>query len=242
MQYHLLTDSGERDHNEDFVGTALRENRVLYILADGLGGHGKGEVASKTVVESVIEYYENAEVLPELSDCIEYAQSILLEKQIKERMTYGMKTTLVIVEVAEDKARWAHVGDSRAYLFFKGKMINRTLDHSVPQMLVASGQIKEKEIRFHDDRNRLLKVMGVEWSKPMYEIGEWFEINDNDAFLLCSDGFWEWIDEKHMEKCFKKSDSLSDWLEQMKREICANGKGKNMDNYSAIVVGFDDGL
>lgn len=240
MQYHLLTNPGERDHNEDYVGTALRDNHVLFILADGLGGHGKGEVASKTVVEAVIEYYEHAEKLPELSDCIEYAQSILLEKQIRESMTYGMKTTLVIAEVAGDKARWAHVGDSRAYLFFKGKMIKRTLDHSVPQMLVATGQIKEKEIRFHDDRNRLLKVMGVEWDRPMYEVGEWFEISENDVFLLCSDGFWEWIDENHMEKCYKKAGTLAGWLGLMEREIMANGKGKNMDNYSAIVVDFSD--
>lgn len=242
MQYYQLTKQGERDHNEDFIGMATRDNRVIFILADGLGGHGKGEVASKTVVESVKEYYEHAEELPELSHCIEYAQSKLMEKQVKERATYGMKTTLVVVEIDGGKARFAHVGDSRAYLFNRGREIEHTLDHSVPQMLVVSGKIKERDIRFHDDRNRLLRVMGIKWDRPMYEVGEWFEISNRDSFLLCSDGFWEWIDEKHMEKCYKRTSSPEEWLNLMEKEICDSGKGKDMDNYSAIVVDFRDDI
>jgi len=78
----------------------------------------------------------------------------------------------------------------------------RTLDHSVPQLLVKSGRIKEKEIRKHPDRNRLLKVMGVVWASPEYEKSRVITLNGKEAFLLCSDGFWELIEEKKMARYF----------------------------------------
>ena len=236
MQYHVLSSPGEREHNEDYTGMVERQGRTLFVLADGLGGHGKGEVASRTVVENIIEYYKDAVDLPDLKDCIEYAQQQLLEKQKKERMTFGMKTTVVLLEINGDSARWAHVGDSRLYMFRHNKIINRTLDHSVPQMLVAAGQIKEKDIRFHEDRNRLLRVMGIEWNKPLYELTPWCTVKPGDAFLLCSDGFWEWLPEKRMEKDMKKGASPHNWIEFMEYDICSEGKGKDMDNYSAIAV------
>lgn len=241
MTYGLLTNQGERDHNEDFIGRALRGNRAVFILADGLGGHGKGEVASRSVVENVISHYKEGEQVPELSECIEFAQQKLLEQQITEHMTYGMKTTLVMLELDGKRMRWAHIGDSRAYHFRKRKVIARTLDHSVPQMLVATGQIKEKEIRFHEDRNRLLRVMGTEWSQPQYVVSDWKEMNEGDAFLLCSDGFWEWIQEKYMEKALKKAKTAQNWLDLMEERIRKNGTGKDMDNYSAIAVWHEKG-
>lgn len=236
MQFHLLSNPGERDHNEDYAGIIERDGRTLFILADGLGGHGKGEVASQSVVNSIIRYYQEAVELPDLKDCIEYAQQQLMEIQQKERMTSGMKTTIVILEVDKERARWAHVGDSRLYMFRHNKVETRTLDHSVPQMLVAAGQIKEKDIRFHEDRNRLLRVMGIEWDKPLYELTSWNMIKSGDAFLLCSDGFWEWLPEKKMEKALKKGSSPREWVELMEFDLCNEGKGKDMDNYSAIAV------
>lgn len=68
--------------------------------------------------------------------------------------------------------QWGHVGDSRLYYFKNGKIVKRTLDHSVPQMLVARGEIDEKEIRHHPDRNRLVRVMGMEWDEPKYQVSE----------------------------------------------------------------------
>jgi len=236
MQYHLLTNLGEREQNEDYIGKIERDGRMLFVLCDGLGGHGKGEVASKMVVESIIEYYQYATEIPDISECIEYAQQKLLEKQAEERMTMGMKTTLVLLEIDGYRARWAHVGDSRLYMFHHNKIVTRTLDHSVPQMLVAAGQLKDKDIRFHEDRNRLLRVMGIEWDKPLYVVSQWTAIEPKDAFLLCSDGFWEWIPEKKMEKNIKKKSSIKNWLELMEYDICNAGKGKDMDNYSAIGI------
>ena len=81
--------------------------------------------------------------------------------------------------------------------------MGRTIDHSIPQMLALAGEIKEKEIRRHPDRNKLLRVVGTDWENPQYEISEDVEKTGGEAFLLCSDGFWENITEKEMVKCLK---------------------------------------
>lgn len=112
----------------------------------------------------------------------------------------------------------------------------RTKDHSVPQMLVNSGAIKEKDIRHHEDRSRLLRVMGTEWNTPKYQIMDEFDISAKSSFLLCTDGFWELIEEKEMGMCLKKSRSPKEWLSSMEQIIRQNGKGTNMDNYTAIAV------
>lgn len=236
MQYKLFTDKGNRELNEDYIGMTNRNNRYLFVLADGLGGHGKGEVASQLVVESVIQYYTQQSSVPSIEECVEYAQKQLLMRQRAEGDKEGMKTTLVVLELADGMARWAHVGDSRLYRFHKNHVVQRTLDHSVPQMLVASGEIKEKEIRGHEDRNRLLRVMGMEWNRPMYDVSDWIPLKKSQAFLLCTDGFWELIEEKQMEKLLKKTKSIEQWTEEMVGEIRKNGAGIDMDNLSAIFI------
>ena len=101
-----------------------------------------------------------------------------------------MKTTLVILHVGEERIWWGHIGDSRLYYFQNRKLQKRTLDHSVPQMLVAAGQLKEKQIRNHPDRNRLLWVLGVDWDSPKYQLAEPEARGGRQAFLVCSVGLW----------------------------------------------------
>ena len=171
-----------------------------------------------------------------VEESIQHAQDALLEKQIAEHAGNSMKTTVTCLALAGDQARFAHVGDSRVYYFEKTKYMLRSQDHSVPQMLVNRGDIKEKDIRHHEDRSRLLRVMGTEWDRPKYQVVEGIKLTKRSSFLLCSDGFWELIDEKQMSKTLKKADSPQQWLAAMEEIILANGKGTNMDNYSAIAV------
>lgn len=147
-----------------------------------------------------------------------------------------MKTTLVLLMIDENNLLWGHIGDSRLYQFKNKKYVLHTPDHSVPQMLVKAGEITEKEIRGHADRNRLLRVMGIEWEYPQYEIAAIQKAEKQMNFLLCSDGFWELIEEKEMVKALKKAKSSKEWLDIMEQKILKNGKGKQMDNYSAIAV------
>lgn len=231
ITYGTLTNSGERMVNEDYLGSYKDS---VFVLCDGLGGHGRGEIASRFVVEQILFCYRNRSM--SMEESILYAQNSLLDKQREENAENSMKTTVTCLEISEEKARFAHVGDSRIYLFENGKYKLRSIDHSVPQMLVQRGVIKEKEIRHHEDRSRLLSVMGAEWNVPKYHVVDNIKLGKKTTFLLCSDGFWELIDEKMMSYTLKRSKSPEEWLAAMENEVIKNGKGTNMDNYSAIAV------
>lgn len=233
ITYGMLTNKGERAVNEDFLDVSITPERLAFILCDGLGGHGNGDIASRFVTEQVKAALEQKKTVEE---SIQHAQDALLEKQIAEHAGNSMKTTVTCLALAGDQARFAHVGDSRVYYFEKTKYVLRSQDHSIPQMLVNRGDIKEKDIRHHEDRSRLLRVMGTEWDRPKYQVVEGIKLTKRSSFLLCSDGFWELIDEKQMSKTLKKADSPQQWLAAMEEIILANGKGTNMDNYSAIAV------
>lgn len=235
IQYACCTFPGDRECNEDCVKAVELEKGCCFIVADGLGGHGMGEVASALVCESAAEFFATADV-EDIFGLFDVAQEKLLEKQKTEGVHDAMKTTMNIVTVCNEKIRWGHVGDSRTYYFKKNKLISRTKDHSVPQMMVSMGEIKEKDIRHHEDRNRLLKVMGTEWSKPQYTIETPIKQEKNQAFLMCTDGFWELIEEKEMQKTLKKSKSPQEWLDTMAEMIRKNGAGYDMDNYTALAI------
>ncbi len=235
MRYSVLTKKGERKVNEDYTGVVERPGRTVFLLADGLGGHGYGDYASKFVVESMKKLLmEDADILVE--QCIQESQDRLLLEQKRLHAEAAMKTTITALDIRGNSAQFFHVGDSRIYYFHKNKYKLRSMDHSVPQMLYMSGRIKESQIRHHEDRSKLIKVMGMEWNVPKYEVSPVYDLAPKDSFLLCSDGFWELIDEKHMTKYLKKTKTPEEWLLLMEQEILANGTGTNMDNYSAIAV------
>lgn len=240
IEYATLSEIGEKEVNEDAVRVFV--NPLLgsygFVLADGLGGHGNGDVASNLVADCVGAAIENTNDLGGnfIDSCFDISQEILMEeKQVKG--LHSIKTTLVLLLVSGDIAQWGHIGDSRLYHFRDGKQLSRTIDHSVPQMLALSKQIKESEIRHHPDRSVLLRAMGADWDFPVYEISErGKEVKKGDSFLLCSDGFWEWIEEKTILKILKKGLTAYESLQEMTEEVVKNGTGKGMDNYSAILI------
>lgn len=237
IAYELLSNKGDRGNNEDNIGMYQRDQEYCFVLADGLGGHGKGEVASLLGVETAVKVFA-VEGAGEESLEVSFlnAQKEILDRQHLDVSARDMKTTLVILHIGEKNIWWGHIGDSRLYYFQHGKLVQRTLDHSVPQMLVAAGQLREKQIRNHPDRNRLLRVLGVDCDSLKYQLEEVKEREGKQAFLLCSDGFWELIEEKKMQNCLKKAKTPAEWLNLMEEIVRKNGEGKNMDNYSAIAV------
>lgn len=238
MDYKIVSEYGSRDVNEDYAAADLVQGMHCFVLCDGLGGHGKGEVASELVTQSILRYLrEHPQSDHEtIAAAFENAQAELLALQQEQHLQSSMKTTAVVLLTDQDNAVWAHIGDSRLYLFHRNKIVQRTFDHSVPQMLAMMGKIKEKQIRNHPDRNRLLRVMGTPWGSKSYEISETRSLSKCQAFLLCSDGFWEYIDEKQMCKFLRKSKTAEEWLALMQAEVKKNGAEAEMDNHTAIAV------
>ncbi len=238
LTYEILSKEGERDYNEDYAGVARCGGAYCLTLADGLGGHGGGAEASRLVAEHILEEFKTHGERSEeyLKTCFEASQKLLMEEQIRQNRVNEMKTTLIVLLADETSMQWGHIGDSRLYYLKNRKIRQRTYDHSVPQMLVAAGEIEEAQIRHHPDRNRLLRVMGSEWEAPRYQLSRPVACEGKTAFLLCSDGFWEWIEEKTMQSALKKAKTPGQWLDLMEKEILKNGSGKGMDNYSAIAV------
>lgn len=240
ITYKIISRNGSRPVNEDSTGMHQMGEEYGFFLADGLGGHGKGDVASQTAIQQAILQFEQGGCSEEtLKSVFEAGQASVLEQQRLAGNTQGMKTTMTALLLNNQTIRWGHIGDSRIYYFYNNKLVCRTMDHSVPQMLVAAGEIKEKEIRHHPDRNRLLRVMGVDEETLRYQLAEPIARRGRQAFLLCSDGFWELIDEKEMTTLLKKSKTVEQWLDDMEVLVRRHGYGTNMDNYSAVAVWAD---
>ena len=239
IEYGIYTHAGDCPVNEDCA--AASEGKVsAYILADGLGGHGGGDIASAHVAQSVKNTVAGASELSQelLESCFAAAQESLLEKQKELSREGAMKTTLVVLLTDGKTAMWGHIGDSRLYHCRRGKVRSRTLDHSVPQMLVRLKQIKEKDIRHHEERNVLLKVMGVPWNgSKMYEIDcTGIRLKRGDAFMLCSDGCWEWVEDPDIAKLLARKKTAAQIAEEVGTLAGANGKGTERDNITVLVM------
>lgn len=232
----ILSDQGGRDANQDFVAFFGIDEGGCWVLADGLGGVQAGELAAKIAVQVILqEFQDNQKNKQWLTQAIEKAQTALHFEQKSKSLRRGMRTTVVILECNENQARWAHIGDSRLYHFREGKILTQTKDHSVCQALANAGEITLDEIRFHEDRNRLYRVLGSEGAAKASILNEEIELIAGDAFLLCSDGLWEYITEVIMENTKSASSSPQEWLAKM--ELLLKEKvSKNNDNYSAVAV------
>lgn len=233
-----FTNPGGRDNNEDYVTVSEYGDERCFILCDGLGGHECGEVASYTVAECVSELFAAQGDYPEfLDDAFKKAQEKLLNLQSERHMENAMKTTMVVLVVTSEQIKWAHIGDSRLYRFYdSGRKYERTRDHSVVQALCDMGEITEKEMRNHPDRNKLLRVMGSEWSAKSYDKSAILEREGEMAFALMTDGFWEYVEEEEMMSILKSTDTAGQWMEAMTKLVFDRANMRNTDNLSVICV------
>ncbi len=236
LDFCAFTDKGKRNVNEDYIGYESIGSSTCFIVCDGLGGMGRGDEASSCVVNTILDYYRQTGDAFDIDQAFILGQEALLALQRESNAEASMKTTAVILFIKDNMAYFGHIGDSRLYCFNNDGFI-RTLDHSIPQILVSQGEISERDIRFHSDRNKLVRVMGNNWSKPnCYNTVKAYDISNTRAFLMCTDGFWELIDENDMVNYLIKSRSSKKWLSLMKKHVLENGRDVNMDNYSAIAI------
>jgi len=212
-----------------------------WVLADGLGGHRGGATAARMAVDAVLASFQEDPRVSQtaLATHIDRANRAVIDRQQTEPELASMRTTVVALLASADAAVWAHCGDSRLYNF-SGKTCERTRDHSVPQRLADAGEIPEEQIRFHEDRNRLLRSLG---GRPdtQAEFGQLQGTHRagthrvGDAFLLASDGFWEWVTESEMQEDRRSAWGPEGWLKKMEARLKGKATAEN-DNYSAIAV------
>ena len=231
LQTALYTDIGGRSCNEDCVRRCTGGDGLCIILADGLGGHGGGDRASDTVCRTVCEGFAGRVSPAILTDLLQEAH-----KNVKAIQTLqcSMKSTAVALAIANGRAAWAHVGDSRLYHFLNGKLVFQTRDHSASQIAVMLGDITVDQIRFHEDRSRVLRALGQEGTLNV-EAAEELLPAGSHAYLLCSDGFWEYVLEKEMEEDLSLASDPEDWLRRMRERLKARIPRDNDNNTAAAV-------
>lgn len=236
LEHSIFTSPGTRPVNEDYADVVKTGSRSCYILCDGLGGHGMGDRASRFVVKQLKDFFRSCKSNDEFAAAaIANAQTALRNEQSRLGAVNKMKTTAVVLAADGSSCVCLHAGDSRLYHFRDGSVRFHTRDHSIPQMLAIMGDIEEKDIRRHPDRNKLIRALGDDKEEIKFEISR-FEAEVGDAFLLCSDGFWEPVEDEQMCSLLMKTDSAAEWLRQMSSLCAENSRGRSMDNYTAIAV------
>jgi serine/threonine protein phosphatase PrpC len=193
------TDRGRvRPNNEDSYGSfepddpQMQEKKgSLYIVADGMGGHKGGEVASRLAVESIHSRYSHAgtgDPAASLVDAFQEANQLIFQKSQSDESLTGMGTTCTAMVIRAEFAYFAHVGDSRAYLLRQGRLKQITQDHSLIGEMLRSGLISREDARTHPQRNVITKSLGAQPTVQVDTPSSPFAFEEGDVFLLCSDG------------------------------------------------------
>jgi PPM family protein phosphatase len=246
----MQTDAGcVRRANED-TGRHISPNDpetrdakgTLTIVADGMGGHSSGEIASRMAVEIIGEqYYGDTETSAPiaLKNAIEAANEQIYQKSIGDEKFFGMGTTVIALAVQNDCAFAAHVGDSRLYRLRENTMELLTLDHSLVMEMVKNGNISFDEARSHDDKNVILRAVGT---RPDIEVemSEIFAVAPGDAFLLCSDGLCDMLDDDEIRQIWFGAGDVTDACEQLIEKAKQRGGRDNITVGIVRVASSDD--
>jgi len=242
IQFASRSEIGARSGNEDYLQHGTLEAGWYAVLSDGAGGHSDGAIASDLVVRMVahelsIEFARQGAPVDTLRQVVHVANDALNRRQQGLHGVQRMHATLVVlwIDTARQQAVWSHVGDSRLYLLRKGRIAQVTRDDSVVQTMLDAGLIDEAQARHHARRNQLIAAMGAEEPIEPHLSEADFEVHDGDAFLLCSDGWYDPLEAADIEDTLAGACSALDWLDRM-RAIVQQRERKNQDNYSAIAV------
>lgn len=235
VQYASYTDAGGRAENEDAVLVRRTDaGSLCAIVADGLGGHGGGALASRAVIDRFDAGWSGALSEEEIAKLVREAHEAVVALQTPAT---PMKSTLAALFAGDGRVLWTYVGDTRLYHFHNDVLVYQTLDHSVSQVAVTLGDIAADEIRFHADRNRILRALGQEGELPV-EVRASALAPGRHAFLLCSDGFWEYVLEREMQQALLQAASPREWLERMLGTLRRRVRSDN-DNNTAAAVWID---
>lgn len=234
---------GARSHNEDDLRLGTVGQRLYAVLSDGAGGHSNGAMASDIVVRTAQVVLQRATVFNPavLEAAIEEANDVLNAGQQGYKSHQRMHATVVAlwIDTDSEQALWAHVGDSRLYRVRQGRAEQLTADDSVVQHMVDAGFIKPEEAKHHPKKNQLLAAMGSEETPEVHVTRQPEAIRDGDAYLLCSDGWWDTLELDDIERTMLNAEAPTQWLDQMAAMV-AQSRVVNQDNYTAVAVWVGD--
>ena len=239
----VTTDTGcLRETNEDngvHVKPGDEETRklrgTLTVVADGMGGHSSGEVASQMAMDLIVQfYYADAQntVAEALRNAIQQANAEIFQTSVTDEKYYGMGTTLVALILLDGIGYTAHVGDSRLYRLRNNQIELLTMDHSQVMEMVKEGIISMEEARHHEDKNVILRAVGTQLTVNV-EVSEAFEVLPNDEFLLCSDGLSDMVEDEIIASVWANS---GDVYEASEKLVAIAKDFGGHDNITAAVV------
>jgi len=239
LEIGALSDVGrQRDSNQDQVGYIKSPDNktVLAIVADGMGGHQGGEVASRLAIELILKYYGNYErhVLSakDLHRYFNMVNSAIYNQAQGSAALQGMGTTLVSLAIAQGAACYAFVGDSRLYLVRAGECRQLSKDHTVVAEMLKQGLITAEAAASHPDKNVITRAIGTYPNVDVDSSNKPLPIKIGDCFLLCSDGLHDLVNSTEMQQAL---------VEHTAQQACelliqlANSRGGH-DNISAMVI------
>jgi serine/threonine protein phosphatase PrpC len=228
-----------REGNEDCYLILSEHN--IYMVADGMGGHNAGEVASKIAVDSVAEYFtderiseikaDQEKIGDELNQSVLTAHQRILDMS-KEKTEYsGMGSTIAIAFILDNVIHTCNVGDSRVYVINPSGIIQITKDHSVVAELVESGNMTKEEARLSTMKNQITQALGAPFPvNPEYNKTE---LNEGDIVLLCSDGLWDMLSDEDINAIVMEGNSMESTCNKLIEK--ANEAGGD-DNITVVLV------
>ena len=234
---YVFSSRGGRERNEDAAFAFSEDDKGIFIVADGLGGHKDGNVASSSTVEYFRELWlgreEEALTKEWIEAAIRGANDNLLSLQKETRS--NMRSTLALLLVDGENSFWANVGDSRVYFIRGGELAKITEDHSFAFLKFKSGDIRRADIVRDADQSRLLRSIGDE-SRNVPDVYENRRpLKKDDAFMLCSDGLWEYLNDDEVMTDYLKSDGAREWAERLLLRAISRIRSGN-DNLSIVTA------
>lgn len=234
---------GNRASNQDRCLLLTRDNAVLLVVADGMGGHARGDLAAQAFVDSLGRQFR---ANPSIEDPAQFlAAAFRAAHQLIGRVGQTQKppitplTTAVACLIQDGVAQWAHVGDSRAYLIRHGQVTLRTRDHTRVADLVESGMLTEQQARLHPLRNQVSLCLGGRAAAPPVSLGPKIVLQPGDILLLCSDGLWSAVSEKRLTSMLTNP-HLQRGLEAL-AEAAEHASYPQSDNVSGVALRWESG-
>jgi serine/threonine protein phosphatase PrpC len=238
------SERGARSRNEDAVRHGVARNGHYAVLADGAGGHQRGAEAAQLAVSCIERLLRNStlEFAPtSMTQIVRQAHQELLAHQPSADPDARMHCTVVLlwIDPEAENVMWTHVGDSRLYRIRRGRTDIVTADDSVVHRMVQAGLITLDQSQQHPQKNQLLAALGVAQDIQPHTVARQVELLEGDAFLLCSDGWWEAFDGAALAATLSHALTPQDWLDDMCSRIRTLDKPRQ-DNFTAIAVWAGD--